>query len=183
MPSKTRRKYELVGMTRIVAILLFAAISIGMIGLLLSSGMISFPSSENEGDNWGLYGGASNSTEAVILKVEELSLNDTKIFGTIRKASCTTFARTDDRVLVGGCEDGVYFIIDIFGETYVTTYCASANTQTERFLKLTPYLERQCTDPSSGDVFLKDLGDLKVYSACGWRLVVRSECILGIGVL
>jgi hypothetical protein len=178
-----RRSDERPGMTRIAVLLVITSITLGVLFLLFSIGIIRLPSDGGTFGNENQYSGTPNATEQVILRVEALSLNDTRIFRTVRKAACTRTEDYEGYVIVSGCKDGVYFRIDLYGENYVISYCAQAATQTERFRKLSSYFERECEDTSGDDVFIKDLVDSQIYSACGWRLNVRGECVLGIGVL
>lgn len=125
-----------------------------------------------------------SANQQVLRDVDSLALKNSKIFDTLIAAGCTRTNKYEDRWIIDGCTDpDVYFRIDLPRERYVISYCAKAQTQRERFTKLSQYLEKECVGNPEEDALLKDLGDTQIHSACGWRLTVKGECILGVGGL
>jgi hypothetical protein len=123
------------------------------------------------------------ANQAVLMEVDSLALKNSKIFDTLRLADCTRTNKFGGYWTIDGCDDpNIYFRIDLPSEGYYISYCAKASSQTERFTTLSKYLERDCAQ-SADESLIKDLGETHIYSACGYRLTVRGECILGIGGL
>jgi len=123
--------------------------------------------------------GPTGQSNAVLTEVATLS-PDQHTLDIIAAAKCKTLEKHDDYWMITGCDDGVYFEIDFSAGGKMLLYCANGQTLYDRFTQLSSYVNKTCSNPSDAGTFLKNYGSDQLYSVCGYTVIVRGSCIVGV---
>ena len=95
-------------------------------------------------------------------------------------AECKTVRKYPDYWFVMDCKDDAYFKIEMSGGGYMMLYCANGQTLKERFVTVADYLGKSCTNQSDTGTFLKNYGSDQLYAVCGYEVIVRGNCLVGV---
>jgi len=123
--------------------------------------------------------GSNGQSDAVLMEVSSLS-PEQHTLDAISTAKCRTLEKHDDYWMITDCNDGVYFEIDFSAGGYMMLYCANGQTLRDRFVQVSGYLDKTCLDQSDAGTFLKNYGSDELYSVCGYTVIVRGNCIVGV---
>ncbi|MCX6820545.1 MAG: hypothetical protein NT016_01165 [Candidatus Aenigmarchaeota archaeon] len=123
--------------------------------------------------------GSGGQSDAVLSELSSLS-PDQHTLDIISAAKCRTLEKYDGYWVVTDCDGGVHFQIDFSAGGYMMLYCADGQTLQDRFVQLSGYLNKTCTDQSDAGTFLNNYGSDQLYSVCGYTAIVRGDCIVGV---
>ena len=130
---------------------------------------------------WWYYNPQSRMNR-VLSEVETIPHMKSFFLNEIKKYGCKSLVK-DDFWTVEDCDSEVYYKIFFRDNSYYIGYCAVSSSVKDALQKIGPYLTppQSCTNPSEEAQLLSSEGDVSIYKVCGLTLILRDECIVGVG--
>jgi len=123
-----------------------------------------------------------NRVDRVVSEVGAIPKMKSFFLNEIKKYGCKSLVK-DDFWTVEDCDSEVYYKIFFRDNSYYIGYCAVSSSVKDALQKIGPYLTppQSCTNPSEEAQLLSSEGDVSIYKVCGLTLILRDECIVGVG--